>query len=684
MIIKLDNPVSDLMGVGSALATRLKKLKVETVEDLIYHYPRRYDDFSQVLPISKLLPGPVTIEAQILRVATKRTRKRGFTITEALIDDGSGAIKATWFNQPYLAKSLPQNVPVYVAGNLEFKYNQYALQNPVVERVSNFTKNTARIVPVYPESEGITSKQIRGLVEQVLPLIKQLPEILPSKMLSRSLLDSIKLMDRAEALEQIHFPESTAALKRAKFRLAFEELFVLILAGLTLKQDVQDSPAPKITFNPDTAREFVNNLSFKLTDAQRKAAWQILQDMDKNTPMNRLLEGDVGSGKTVVAILAAAMAMECGYQVGILVPTEILARQHIKTLELLVSKLGYKLDLLVSGLKKTHKQSILEDVSSGKTQLIVGTHALLEESVKFKNLGLVIIDEQHRFGVAQRNQLKQKSNLLPHLLVMSATPIPRSLALTVYSDLDISIIDELPKGRRPVKTEVVTVDERPQAYRHIDAQIESGGQVFVVCPLISESDKLGVKSVEAEAERLKTTLFSHRKLAVLHGKMKAIEKKAVVEDFANGKTNILVATTVVEVGVDMPNATVMLVEGAERFGLATLHQLRGRVGRSKHQSYCYLFATSDYQSRQRLELLENYQDGFVLAQKDLELRGPGELYGQAQHGLLDLRLANLGDHKLIKQARASAEDFLRQTPDWKKYPHLLERVNQLKTVTSLD
>ncbi|MBI4100977.1 ATP-dependent DNA helicase RecG [Candidatus Microgenomates bacterium] len=692
MKLRPEESVSQLNGVGGAVAKKLKKLKIETIEDLLQHYPRRYEDFSSITPIGKLKPGQVTVKGEINRAVTRRTR-RGFALTEAVIEDGSGAVKAIWFNQPYLARALPKQIPVYVSGQLEFKYNQYALQNPVVERASAFPKNTARIVPVYPETAGLSSRQIRNLIHQVLPTIRRLPETLPPEIVSRSDLvqDRILskgLMNRVEALEQIHFPDSLVKLEAAKKRLAFEELFVLILTGLVIKQEIKNEPSPRIAFKTNIAKSFVRNLTFKLTDAQRKAAWQILQDLDKEMPMNRLLEGDVGSGKTVVAGMSAAMAIHNGFQVAMMAPTEVLAKQHRKTIGSMFERLPaaskINVSMLTSSINGKSKEQVLKAIADGKAQLVIGTHALLEDIVNFKNLGLVIIDEQHRFGVDQRNQLKAKAGKLPHLLTMTATPIPRSLALTVYGDLDISIIDKLPPGRKPVKTQVAAEDKRQSIYEHVDQQIGQGRQVYVICPLISESDKLGVKSVEQEAARLKQSVFGHRRIGLLHGRMKSEEKDTIMSDFESGEIDILVSTTVVEVGVDVPNASVMMVEGAERFGLATLHQLRGRVGRASHQSYCYILTTNDYQARRRLELLERYHDGFILAQRDLELRGPGAIYGQRQHGLLDLRLANLTDTKLIAKARKTAQDWLKTQPDLRRYPQLLAKINQLKSVTTLD
>lgn len=684
----VNQPVSSLDGVGPAIASKLKKIGIESVWDLVHHYPRRYDDFSVITPIAKLKPGQVTIQGKIKRINSRRTFRRRFSITEALIDDGSGAVKAIWFNQPYLAKSLPKDTPIFAAGNLEFKHEQYALQNPVVEQISRFQKNTARIVPIYAETAGINSKQIRNLIHQVLPVVAKIPDMLPPEITrtvlarERFLHKNRSRLSKAEALRQIHFPSSTETLQQARDYLAFEELFVLILAGLVIKQEIKTETSPRIEFKEKLAVDFVKALPFKLTDGQRKAAWQILRDIDSEVPMNRLLEGDVGSGKTVVAALAATMAIANNYQVALMAPTEVLANQHLKTL-LAIPALRSQVKLLSGSVTAKDRKDVAKRIAGGEIGLIVGTHALIQDAIRYKSLGLVVIDEQHRFGVKQRNQLKQKASKLPHLLAMSATPIPRSLALTVYGDLDISVIDELPGGRKAILTKVVTESQRQEVYKHIDGQIAAGRQVYVICPLISDSDTLGVKSVEAESERLKTGVFQKRKIGVLHGRMKHTEKQNMMNKFSRGEIDIIVSTTVVEVGVDIPNASVMLVEGAERFGLASLHQLRGRVGRGHHQSFCYVISSRDHQSLQRLQLLEQYNDGFTLAQKDLELRGPGELYGQRQHGLIDLRLAKLTDSKLIAAARNAAEAFI-DKHDLLQYPELSTKVNRLKNLTSLD
>ena len=624
-MIGLTENIKNVNGVGEKTAKKFERLGVNTVWDLIYHFPHRYEDYSKILPINKLRTGPITVKGRIETAVNKKSRK-GLSITEAFISDNTGTIKAVWFNQPFLKTSLPKGKEVYISGVLELSYNQFSVVNPNVEFATSFTKNTARIVPIYPETKGLSSKQIRKAMAKVLPAIKKVPELLPEEIIKKN-----QLMPIGEALKQIHFPDDNSNLELARNRLAYEEVFYLVLSSLIIKGEIKEEQAPKIKFNEKHAREFVGQLKFDLTDSQKKAAWQILQDIDSNKVMNRLLEGDVGSGKTVVAAFAAMMSAKNGFQTALMAPTSVLASQHYKTLKDLFGK-DINVGILLGGTKKKDRDELLPALRSRKIDVVVGTHSLLENDVVFNNLGLVVIDEQHRFGVNQRQKIKSKAKKMPHLLTMSATPIPRSLALTVYGDLDLSVINEMPKNRKSVVTSVATNKQRPEVYRHIDEHIELGNQVFVVCPLISESDKLGVKSVEEEARTLKTGVFKHRKIATLHGKLKSAEKTQIIQDFANKKIDILVSTTVVEVGVDIPNATIMLIEGAERFGLAALHQLRGRVGRGDKQAYCYVIASSDYQARQRLGLLEKYSSGFILAQKDLELRGRAKFMGGCNTG----------------------------------------------------
>lgn len=679
-MVELELSVEALHGVGAEMARKLAHLGVETVGDLLKHYPRRYDDFATVTAISKMKPGLVTVRGTVVTAASRRARGRKLTITEAIISDGTGTIKAIWFNQSYRLNQLVKGREVALSGRLEFKNNDLALQSPAVESAERVEPGTSHIVPIYPETDGLTSRQIHNVILPLLGRLDGLPETMPSEVLTQA-----RLLSRAETLRQVHNPSNDQLLQQARRRIAFEELFVVILAALSLKNDIKAEVSPQIPFKADVAKSFTDLIGFTMTGAQRKVAWQILQDLEREQPMNRLLEGDVGSGKTVVAVMAAVMAISSGYQVALMVPTEILARQHAVKIRQLLEPLGYQVELILGKQKVAVKRQAKEAAAAGLAHLVIGTHALISAGVTFNKLGLVIIDEQHRFGVGQRQELKKKAGRLPHLLSMTATPIPRSLALTVYGDLDISVIDELPPGRQPILTKLVKASEREAMYAKVEAEIAAGRQVFVVCPLIEDSDKLGAKSVTAEAEHLRQSIFSHRRIEVIHGKLSSDEKQELMERYRDGEIDILVATSVIEVGIDIPNATIMLIEGADRFGLAALHQLRGRIGRGQHQSYCYLLYDSFSPGvAERLRAMERTNDGFRLAQIDLELRGPGQIYGLRQHGILDLQMADVTDTKLVSEVRQYAQAFLRDETAMLHYPHIRETVDSLKAVTSLD
>lgn len=680
MFVTLDSPVTQIKGVGGEVAKKFGVLGIKSIADLIDYYPRRYDDYSHVQPIKDIKPGIVTINA-VIKQAVGRYASRGLHITEAVASDASGSVRLIWFNQPYRAASLKIDQDYYISGDFALRRQRLSIQNPSVELVSSFPINTARVVPVYRETKGLKSAQIRKALSQALPLIRSLPESLPEWLIERQ-----SLYGRAEAVEQLHFPSSAEDLLAARRRLGFEEVFELTLAALLNKYELLTEQALEIPFRKELAQKFVTHLPFKLTDAQRKVVWKIYQDMQKPQPMNRLVEGDVGSGKTVVAAMAAVMAIAQGFQVALMAPTELLARQHAETLFKLLDPLGMaeEVGLLVGGLKPTQKAAAQKRIASGDMHFVVGTHALITEKVDMQKLGLVIIDEQHRFGVQQRKALLAKAGHAPHVLNMTATPIPRSLALTLYGELDISVIDTKPANRKTIKTELVTLSARQQLYENIDAELASGRQAFVVCPLISESDFLPSKSAEQVYEELSKGSFKHRRVGLLHGKLKPNEKDAIMQQFASGEYDILVSTTVIEVGVDVPNATVMVIENAERFGLAQIHQLRGRVGRSQHQGYCYLVLSDSHAPSARLRALERSSDGFKLAEYDLELRGPGAIYGTMQHGLLDLRIAKLSDTRLIAAARSLAQEFIDKHEDLLKYSQLYDNVRKNRAVTNLN
>jgi ATP-dependent DNA helicase RecG len=674
------SPLTELKGVGETQAQKFAVLGLGTVGDLIDYYPRRYEDYSEVTPIKGLRPGAVTIEA-VIKQAKGRYVRRGMHITEAVASDTTDSVRLVWFNQPYRAAALKAGQKYFISGQYELSHRRFAIMNPSVEIASDFPVNTARILAVYRETKGLASRQIRLALQQALPLIEAVKETLPDRIVTEH-----KLLARAKALEAIHLPVSSEQLAAARRRLGFEEVFQLSLASLLNKRENQRETALAIPFKEQVARDFVKHLPFKLTDGQRLAVWQACLDLDKPHPMNRLVEGDVGSGKTVVAAMVALMALEQGWQVAFMAPTELLARQHADTLHALLSPLGREklVDLLVGSLKPDQKAKAREAIKSGQAQFIVGTQALIQEQVGMHKLALIIIDEQHRFGVDQRKTLMTKAGHMPHVLSLTATPIPRSLALTLYGELDISVLAEKPGGRQPVATKIVSPNSRAQLYAKLDSELAAGRQMFVVCPLITDSPSLDLNSAEKVYEQLSRKEFKHRRVGLLHGKLKPGDKQAIMEKFVRHELDVLVSTTVIEVGVDVPNASIMLIESAERFGLAQLHQLRGRVGRGRHKGYCYLMLSDSQPPSRRLRALEQSNDGFKLAELDLELRGPGAIYGTSQHGQLDLRVAQLTDVKLIAAARTAAQTLLDQEENLLKYKQLMKTVTRLRAVTNLN
>jgi ATP-dependent DNA helicase RecG len=678
--MQLDSDIRSLKGVGEVAAKQFDRLGVKTASDLINYYPRKYQDFSVVTPINRLVPGIVTIRAEIKQSAGRYAR-RGLHITEAVASDQTGSVRLIWFNQPYRVAALKSGQSYFISGSFELSHQRFAIMNPSVELVSDFPLNTARIVPIYPETKGLSSRQMRAALSQVLPLIRALPETLPAWLVSK-----YDLISYAKAMEYIHFPESNQQLTEARKRLGFEEVFSLSLASLLNKYEIMNEFAPVVPFNETLAKTFVKHLPFKLTDGQRKAIWQIYLDMQKAHPMNRLIEGDVGSGKTVVAAMAAVMVIHGGHQVAFMAPTDILARQHADTLTELLKplKLDTTVGLLVGSLNQAQKQRAHRAIALGQMQFMVGTQALIQEAVDMKNLELIIIDEQHRFGVEQRKALNTKAGHMPHVLSLSATPIPRSLALTLYGELDVTVLDVLPSGRLPIKTELCSPNSRPQLYKRIAEQLQEGRQMFVVCPLISDTDTHNVQSVEKVYKQLAEHDFKGYRVGLLHGRLKAEVKNKVMEAFVKHRLDILVTTTVIEVGVDVPNATIMLIENGERFGLAQIHQLRGRIGRGTDQGYCFVMMTDSQPPSPRLRAIERSSDGFKLAELDLKLRGPGAIYGTLQHGQLDLRIAQLSDLRLISQARAAAQQFIDNQEDLGQYNQLQERIRRLRAVTNLD
>lgn len=676
--MNLVSPLEKVKGVGIKTGEQFALAGIHTVGDLISFLPRVHDDFSQVTAIAAIEPGKATIKARCEKIATRPVR-RGLRITTATLADDSGKLQAVWFNQPYRETQLKTGEEFYFSGEFEFNYNRYQLTNPSAEKVSDMPVHTDRLLPVYRSIKGLKTTLVRKILAELRPLITMLPETLP-----HDIVTSEKLVSRGDAVLGMHFPSTADDVQRARERLAFEELFELLLASQLNRLENARLEGWHIPFNQSVVKDFVGALPFALTGAQRLSAWEILQDFEKATPMNRLLQGDVGSGKTVVAGLAARQAAHEGFQTALMAPTEILASQHAETLQKLVSPFGVTVGLLTGSVKGAARKTLYAAIASGDVEVVVGTHALIQEAVVFHKLGFVVIDEQHRFGVAQRQELLKKSLHMPHLLAMTATPIPRSLALTVYGELDISILNELPKGRLPIKTKIWSPNSRAALYAMVDEEVASGRQAYVICSLIDDNPDNDIKSVQAEYVKLQNSIFKHRRIGLLHGKLKPEEKEAVMAQFASGALDILVSTTVVEVGVDVPNATVMLIEDADRFGLSQLHQLRGRVGRSVHQSYCYLITSTSAKPTQRLREVEKSTDGFYLAEVDLKLRGPGEIYGRSQHGALNLQIATLGDTVLIARAQRAAKAFVESGDDLLKYKQLATQVKHYQRLTTLN
>ncbi len=655
-------PLSAIPGLGPKAIADLKRLGVLSVADLLAHYPLRYQDLSHKVTTAELHAGEtVTIDGVIKSIASRITPHRRMTLIEAVLSDDHGSVKVIWFNQRYLMKALHPGSLVRLSGQVTLGPRGLQFTNPTFElQRAGESVHTGRIVPIYPLTGGITQKRIRSAVAwamKVVPIADWLPEEVKERE---------DLIDLVEAVQQIHLPDSFKAVEEARKRLQFDELFLYELTHLKSRAELKKLTAPSIPSSIDAVKTFVASLPFELTGAQRKAAWQIMQDMERGEPMNRLLEGDVGSGKTVVAAIAAFNAAQSGFQTAVLAPTEILAEQHDRSFE----KLGLNVSLITS----SHDGDPLADV-------VVGTHALLETKIQFRKLGLVVVDEQHRFGVRQRQALQEKEieNVgVPHLLSMTATPIPRTLALTLYGDLDLSVLDELPKGRKPIATRLVKYGKEAEMYKHVRSELDLGRQAFVVCPLIDSSEEVAAKSVTDLFALLTAGELKAYRCVMLHGRMKSEEKDAIMQAFKRGEIDVLVATTVIEVGVDVPNATVMCIEGAERFGLAQMHQLRGRVGRSDKPSFCYLNPSGFVPEKtyERLKALVDCQNGFELAERDLALRGSGELYGTQQSGYPEFKIANIFDAPLISKARNAAADLLKEDGELVEHPAVRARLEE--------
>lgn len=659
-------PVTSLSGVGEKRAQLLEKLGIKTIFDLIEYYPRAYEDRTQVKSIGETELGEtVCVEGTVASPVNTRMIRKGLTICKVRVVDDTGALNITFFNQSFVENQLEVGETYCFYGKIEGNLLRREMNTPVFEAIDADPLKTRRLIPIYPLTAGLPAHQLSMYIRKALAAYNdELSDPIPTEIRMRETLAHARF-----AYENIHYPMDEKALELAKKRLIFEELFLLSIGLLKLKSRKNEKNGLKM--GKIDLKPFFNTLPYTLTNAQLRAVHDAAEDLQKSAPMNRLIQGDVGSGKTVVAAACAYFACKSGFQTALMAPTEILAEQHLKSMQEFMAPHGISVELLTGSMTAAQKRKCKERLARGEIDLLIGTHAILTDDVEFSRLGLVITDEQHRFGVRQRAALTAKGEN-PHLLVMSATPIPRTLALILYGDLEVSIIDELPPGRKPVSTYAVDDTKRDRAYGFVRARLEEGRQAYIVCPLVEESDAMELKSVENFTKQLAETKFYGYKVAMLHGKMKGKEKDAIMRAFANGEIQVLVSTTVIEVGVNVPNATVMVVENAERFGLSQLHQLRGRVGRGSEQSYCILFSEIRTGiTRDRLRVLCKTNDGFVISEEDMSLRGPGDLFGTRQHGFPDLKIADLvRDLDVLRTAQAAAKEILQKDPALSDKEHL--------------
>jgi ATP-dependent DNA helicase RecG len=725
--IKLNTHLAEIAGIGFRFLNKFKKLGIENVKNLLWHFPVRYEDYSRIYPIAELQPQQeATIRGIIKEIGGRRTWRRRLYLVEALISDESGSIRAVWFNQPYIKNILRPGRLANFSGKVALSNeSELYLSNPTYELLPTHnaqptTLHTGRIVPIYPETKGLTSKGLRYIIKTILANLEPIEEIIPQEILK-----SLNLPEINRALYSIHFPKTIEEALTAKKRFAFEDIFLLQLYNLKTKMLLAKEKAIALNIKIENVKKIISELPFELTPSQKKSLWEIIQDIAKPHPMNRLLQGDVGSGKTIVAAIAAITIAEQNYQTAFMAPTEILARQHYQTFSKFFPKFEGGLALLTSGEAKIFygnnlemklaKSNLLKRISDNSVKVIIGTHALIQKKVRFASLAFAVVDEQHRFGVRQRavlvdrrkdaEQTQKKADNFPrnfasspresapapHFLSMSATPIPRTLSLTLFGDLDLSLITDLPKDRKKIITKVIDPKNREKAYGFIRNEVKKGRQVFVICPRIEQSTnnvslanmqinelrKLEIKSVKAEYEKLSKKIFPDLRVAMLHGKMKTKEKEKIMREFQEKQADILVSTSVVEVGVDIPNATIMMIEDADRFGLAQLYQFRGRVGRGAHQSYCFLFTESfSKNAYNRLKLIAEAKNGFELAEKDLKMRGPGEFLGSAQTGMPDLAMKALQNPELVKNAREAALLIIHQDPTLRHHKNLDDHLKQ--------
>lgn len=703
-MLTVKSKLSEVPKIGPKYAVVLKKLNIETVRDFLLHLPFRYEDYSERIPIENLMAGSAaTVMGEVIQSKLIRTWKKKMLITECHIKDDTGIIRAVWFNQPYISDSLVEGKGVRLSGKISEDKKGLYFSNPSWELSSRTPTNTGRLVPIYPETEGLTSRWIRWQMQSLIKHAEKLEDPIPENILHGLHLPTLK-----DAIGYAHFPKTQKQAELAQKRFAFEQMFLIQIVSQSAKVAWEKNRAQEIIFDEKLIKNFVNSLPFLLTNAQRKAAFQILKDLEKSQPMNRLLNGDVGSGKTVVAAMASLNVISTGFQVALMAPTEVLARQHFESVCKLFKKYKIDIALLTNSYRlichpersegsrdssatpqNDSRDSLLKKIQSGEIKLVIGTHALIQKDVHFKNLTLVIVDEQHRFGVDQRAFLQRQATeiddgvkeKIPHLLSMTATPIPRTLALAFFGNLNLSVLDEMPKNRKKIITKIVSARVRENTYDFVRSEIKKGGQAFIIFPLVEESSKLTeLKAATEEHKRLSENIFPDLRLALLHGRLKSNEKEKVMLDFKEKKYDILVSTSVVEVGIDVPNATIMIIEDADRFGLSQLHQFRGRVGRSDFQSYCFLFTSSStVKAENRLKAMEKFSSGFDIADEDLKLRGPGEFLGTRQSGIPDTAMRHISNVKLIEISSDYAGELLSSDPQLKKHPLLkaaLEKINK--------
>jgi len=677
--VRIFDDIKSIKGIGPKKSNALETLNIFTIEDLLHHYPRDYEDRRDIRTIISLKEGETALIQGRIRLILRSSYTKGKRGTlRLLVSDSTGDIELVFFHSNYLEKTLKKNIEYQFYGKVTSKNSRLQMLHPDINKSTD--ESTQGIIPIYPLVQGISQNEMRRWQKEAISYLEELDDHLPLYLRKEN-----RMCDLHYAIENIHFPKDAQKLKESKFRLVYDELFLLQLALLSIKQRFDNESNGIVFSNQVKMQDFVSSFPFKLTNAQNRVLAEIENDMESEIIMNRLIQGDVGSGKTAIAATAAYKAIKSGYQVVLMAPTEILARQHNDTLKSMFEPFAINVELLTGNMNVKNREELLNKLNKGEIDFLIGTHAVIQKDVQFANLGLVITDEQHRFGVKQRLLLTQKGSN-PDVLVMTATPIPRTLAFILYGDLDVSIIDEMPPGRKPVITKVVNEKAgREYAYDFVRNEIAKGRQAYIVAPLIEESDVLDVKSAIELYEELKYK-FQDYKVQLLHGSMKQLEKENIMDEFKEGKIDILVSTVVIEVGINVPNATIMLIENAERFGLATLHQLRGRVGRGKYQSYCILIAEEKTElAKQRTEIMKQTTDGFLIAEKDLELRGPGEFFGVRQHGIPELKLADLAKHvRILETVHKDAIKLLKSDPCLKNKEHLLLKNKMKRTFKNLD